>query len=133
MSRLRKERNYCDEDTPEASPLIANEPRESSDSLVHEVAQITKLRSGPSGHLGRPVSGGSKWPVSPVKMLVGRESNHTGKGRFTESDKCHVLSRYLPVYGPKHVDHMRSRVYVSQFSSDGSLFVAGFQVNLSTF
>ncbi|KAI4378901.1 hypothetical protein MLD38_016320 [Melastoma candidum] len=127
MPRRRKDIIYCDEDVSEASSLAAVEPHESSDALVHEVAQITKLRSGPGRHLGRPVSNGWKGLVSPVKMLVSRESNYAGRGRFTESDKCHVLSRYLPVHGPKHVDHMRSRVYVSQFSSNGSLFVAGFQ------
>jgi hypothetical protein len=39
-----------------------------------------------------------------------------------------VLSRYLPTKGPWIVDRMGSRAYVSQFSDDGSLFVAGFQV-----
>ncbi|XP_050942849.1 LEC14B homolog isoform X4 [Cucumis melo] len=57
----------------------------------------------------------------------GRECNYSGKGRFSAGDCCHVLSRYLPVNGPWLVDQMTSRAYVSQFSSDGSLFVAGFQ------
>ncbi|KAJ6329210.1 hypothetical protein OIU77_010812 [Salix suchowensis] len=38
-----------------------------------------------------------------------------------------MLSRYLPVKGPWLVDQMSTRAYVSQFSADGSLFVAGFQ------
>ncbi|KAG6431124.1 hypothetical protein SASPL_109199 [Salvia splendens] len=52
----------------------------------------------------------------------------SGRGRFSLSDSCHVLSRYLPVRcTPSVVNKMKSRAYVSQFSDDGSLFVAGFQ------
>ncbi|PKI68820.1 hypothetical protein CRG98_010877 [Punica granatum] len=39
-----------------------------------------------------------------------------------------MLSRFLPTHGPTKLDEIRSRTYVSQFSADGSLFVAGFQV-----
>lgn len=41
-----------------------------------------------------------------------------------------MISRYLPVNGPWLVDQMTSWAYVSQFSADGFLFVAGFQVVL---
>ncbi|XP_050899281.1 LEC14B protein-like [Lathyrus oleraceus] len=40
------------------------------------------------------------------------------------------MIRYLPVNGPWLIDQMPSRAYVSQFSADGSLFVAGFQGNI---
>ncbi|KDO74958.1 hypothetical protein CISIN_1g015301mg [Citrus sinensis] len=60
-------------------------------------------------------------------MLVGREVNYSGRGRFSAADSCHVLSRYLPVNGPWKVDGMNSRVYTSQFSNDGSFFVAASQ------
>ncbi|KAK7860327.1 LEC14B homolog isoform X2 [Quercus suber] len=60
-------------------------------------------------------------------MLVARETNHSGRGRFSSADSCHVLSRYLPINGPWRVDRMKSGAYTSQFSADGSLFVAGFQ------
>jgi WD repeat-containing protein 23 len=66
-------------------------------------------------------------------MLAGRESNRSGRGRFSSADRCHILSRYLPVNGPWLIDQMPSRAYVSQFSADGSLFVAGFQVNILAF
>ncbi|KAH6755509.1 transducin family protein / WD-40 repeat family protein [Perilla frutescens var. hirtella] len=93
-----------------------------------DFTQITKLRSAPHMHLKRVVPGEARIPVSPVQMLVGRECNYSGRGRFSLSDCCHVLSRYLPVHGaPSVVDKMKSCVYVSQFSDDGSLFVAGFQ------
>jgi hypothetical protein len=39
-----------------------------------------------------------------------------------------VAHRYLPNGGPDKVDFMRSRAYIGQFSQDGSMFVAGFQV-----
>lgn len=39
-----------------------------------------------------------------------------------------MAHRYLPNGGPDKVDFMRSRAYIGQFSQDGSMFVAGFQV-----
>ncbi|KAL8171326.1 hypothetical protein V2J09_023130 [Rumex salicifolius] len=83
--------------------------------LDHEIAQLTKLRSGPAN------------PVSTVKLLASRECNFSRRGRFSSADRCHVLSRYLPVNGPYLVDQMDSCAYVSQFSADGSLFVAAYQ------
>ncbi|XP_027933698.1 LEC14B homolog isoform X1 [Vigna unguiculata] len=95
--------------------------------LDHEIAQLTKLRSSPHELLGRVVPGRMRLPASTVRMLVGREGNFSGRGRFSSADGCHVLSRYLPTKGPWIVDRMKSRAYVSQFSDDGSLFIAGFQ------
>ncbi|KAF9623305.1 hypothetical protein IFM89_000794 [Coptis chinensis] len=60
-------------------------------------------------------------------MLAGREFNYSGKGRFSFADCRHVVSRYLPVYGPWEIDRFNTRAYVSQFSADGSLLVAGSQ------
>ncbi|MBA0708860.1 hypothetical protein Golax_023945, partial [Gossypium laxum] len=70
----------------------------------HEIAQLTNLKSVPNERLHQLMPGKKKLPVSPVKMLAGREAD---------------IFRY--------VDQMTSRAYVSQFSADGSLFVAGFQ------
>ncbi|KAL6581841.1 L14B [Orobanche minor] len=92
-----------------------------------EFAQLTKAKSAPHERLSKVLPGKAKLPVSSVKMLAGRECNYSGRGRFSSSDSCHVLSRYLPIYGPIMVDKIRSSAYVSQFSDDGSLFVAGFQ------
>ncbi|KAL0414662.1 UNVERIFIED_CONTAM: lec14b [Sesamum radiatum] len=92
-----------------------------------EFSQLTKLKSAPHERLSRSLPGKGRLPVSPVKMLLGRECNYSGRGRFSLSDSCHVLSRYLPVCGPSVIDKMKSCAYVSQFSADGSLFVAGFQ------
>ncbi|KAI3783001.1 hypothetical protein L2E82_13063 [Cichorium intybus] len=65
-------------------------------------------------------------PISPVKMLAGREGNYSERSKFTSADRCHISSRYLPVNGPSVIDMMTSCAYVSQFSADGTLFVAGF-------
>ncbi|GFQ07976.1 lec14b homolog [Phtheirospermum japonicum] len=92
-----------------------------------EFAQLTRAKSAPHNRLRNVMPGKAKLPISPVKMLAGRECNYSGRGRFTLSDSCHILSRYLPVYGPNVIDKMKSSAYVSQFSDDGSLFVAGFQ------
>lgn len=93
----------------------------------HEIAQLTKLRSGPHENISRILPGKRELPVSTFKMLAAREANYSGRGRFSKADSCHVLSKYLPVNGPWIVDQMATRAYVSQFSVDGSLFVAAFQ------
>lgn len=96
-------------------------------NLEHDIAQSTKLKSTPNQMLSRVVHGKKKLPVSTTKMLFGRACNYSGRGRFSRADCCHVLSRYLPTNGPWPIDQMDSRAYVSQFSADGSLFVAAFQ------
>uniref|UniRef100_A0A7C8YKJ8 LEC14B homolog n=1 Tax=Opuntia streptacantha TaxID=393608 RepID=A0A7C8YKJ8_OPUST len=101
--------------------------KKSSNGLDHEIAHETKLKSKPNEHLSRVLPGKREISVSMMKMLAGREANYSRRGRFTSSDLCHVVSRYLPIKGPRLVDRMRSRAYVSQFSTDGSLFVSGFQ------
>ncbi|KAK6130382.1 hypothetical protein DH2020_035887 [Rehmannia glutinosa] len=123
---MSRSRNYFD------SRDGINEPGGSCGNTLlgcgdDEFAQLTKVKSAPHERLSKVLPGKAKLPVSPVKMLMGRECNYSGRGRFSLSDSCHVLSRYLPVYGPTVIDKMKSCAYVSQFSDDGSLFVAGFQ------
>jgi len=96
--------------------------------IDHEFFHLTKLRSEPSERTRKASCVGRKMPMSTVKMLSGREANCSGKGRFSSADCSHLLGRFLPVNGPWPVDRMDTRAYVSQFSADGSLFVAGFQV-----
>lgn len=127
MSRLRRFINpgVSFDDEPEESWGIME-----LESAADEFAQVTKLKSEPHPHLRRvlPGLGEPSVLVSPVHMLLGREFNYTGRGRFTLSDSCHVLGRYLPDQSiPSVIDKMKSCAYVSQFSDDGSLFVAGFQ------
>ncbi|KAB1214124.1 hypothetical protein CJ030_MR5G027261 [Morella rubra] len=127
MSTFSKGTSSCDGDSATNESSAFEGPSDISDSLDHEIAQLTKLRSGPHELLSRAVPGRLRVPISTVKMLVAREGNYSGRGRFSSADSCHILSRYLPVNGPFKVDRMKSRAYVSQFSADGSLFVAGFQ------
>ncbi|KAF3436361.1 hypothetical protein FNV43_RR23453 [Rhamnella rubrinervis] len=127
MSRLEVESDLCDDGKTNTEVNNGQRSSRSSNSLDHEIAQVTKLKSQPHELLGQAVNGRRNLSVSTVKMLAGREGNYSGRGRFSSADCCHVLSRYLPVNGPWLVDQMTSRAYVSQFSTDGSLFVAGFQ------
>lgn len=127
MSRTRKSSNLCDDKIAGKGSSTSQGPNEVSDYLDHEIAQLTKLRSRPHELLSRDVPGRSRLPVSTMRMLVGREGNYSGRGRFSSADSRHVLSRYLPVHGPCTVDQLNSRTYVSQFSADGTLFVAGCQ------
>lgn len=95
--------------------------------LEHNIAHLTKLMALPSegsAKSGRVCKAGV---VSTLSMLASREMNFSGAGRWSRAECCHVAARYLPVDGPKIVDRMNSRVYVGKFSSDGSLFVGGFQ------
>ena len=132
MSRLNKGSSTCGGDGGGGSDnesFASGTVGERTSYLDHEIAQLTRLRSGPHELLGRGIgSGRIRLPVSTVRMLVGREGNYSGRGRFSSADSCHVLSRYLPTKGPWLVDRMKSRAYISQFSADGSLFIAGFQV-----
>ncbi|XP_021765453.1 LEC14B homolog isoform X1 [Chenopodium quinoa] len=120
MTSSRRNTKFCDE----ASGSSAGT---SSEHFDHEIAQLTKLRSGPNEYISKLFGGKNKDWISPVKMLAARESNFFRKSKFSMADGCHMLSRYLPVNGPYLVDQMESCAYVSQFSSDGSLLVAGYQ------
>ena len=103
-------------------------PHEECFPVDHEITHLTRLRSEPSAKAWKAIHPSGKMPIPTIKMLYGREANSSGRGRFSLADRSHVLGRYLPVNGPWCVDRMDSRAYVSQFSADGSLFVAGFQV-----
>ncbi|PKU81683.1 LEC14B protein [Dendrobium catenatum] len=92
-------------------------------SIDEEISQLTKLRTEPSENLRKTTFPRQKLPIPIVRMLFGREA----MGRFTIADCSHAVGRYLPVNGPWSIDSMDSRAYVSQFSDDGSLLVAGFQ------
>ncbi|XWS36243.1 hypothetical protein CRYUN_Cryun20dG0068800 [Craigia yunnanensis] len=127
MSRLEIESELFDDGNVTNEAATSNRSKKPLHNVDHEIAQLTNLRSRPHERLCQLMPGKQKLPVSPVKMLAGREGNYSGRGRFSSADCCHMLSRYLPVNGPWPVDQMKSRAYVSQFSADGSLFVAGFQ------
>lgn len=126
MSSSRRRFDVCED--KHRDRILRGDGMDRQDSLDHEIVQLTRVCSSPHPGLCRARPGKVNLPVLPVKMLGGREVNYNGRGRFTSAECCHILSRYLPVYGPSVVDKMRSCAYVSQFSADGSLFVAGFQV-----
>lgn len=127
ISKLEIDSGLLDGSSSNNEVKGSSQSKSSSDCLDHEIAQLTKLRSGPHENLSRVLPGKRELPVSTTKMLAGREANFSGRGRFSSGDCCHILSKYLPVNGPWVVDQMSTRAYVSQFSADGSLFVAAFQ------
>ncbi|CAK9151000.1 unnamed protein product [Ilex paraguariensis] len=127
MSRLGIDSAPCEDGKFTNEVGDSHGPSKSFNYLDHEIAQLTKLRSEPHGNYSRVLPGKQEFPVSTVKMLVGREANYSGRGKFSSADCCHVLSKSLPVNDPWVVDKMGTRAYVSQFSTDGSLFVTAFQ------
>lgn len=132
VSRLElgAEEEYYDASNTANPSSYGHAHDDSSVCLDNEISDLTRIKSKPNGHLSKINPGKRKRCVPTVAMLAGREANYSGRGRFTSADCCHVASRYVPVKGPWLVDQMSSRAYVSQFSTDGSLFVTGFQVNL---
>lgn len=130
FSRLELESDLLDGFTPYYEIVDSPTPKRPLSYVDHEIAQLTKLRTGPHENFSRVLPGQKEGSVSTVKMLLGREANVTGRGRFSASDRCHLLSKYLPVNGPSVVDQMNTKAYISQFSADGSLCVAAFQVFL---
>lgn len=127
MSRLEIDSDLlCDGDNSKSG--VDGNPRTSNPHhLDPEVSQAINLRSLPSDHLTRVQPRKRESSVSALKMLVGREANYSGRGKFSSADCCHILGRYLPRGHPSIVDQMATRAYVSQFSADGSLFIAAFQ------
>uniref|UniRef100_A0A1D1YB10 LEC14B homolog n=1 Tax=Anthurium amnicola TaxID=1678845 RepID=A0A1D1YB10_9ARAE len=130
MSKLELDSDMCDSEESSSAACSSRKPGEGSFNIDNEIAHITKLRSEPSEKIHKAMNSEKKMPISVVKMLSAREANFSERGNFSLADRCHVLGRYLPVNGPCRIDRMDSRAYVSQFSSDGSLFVAGFQGSL---
>lgn len=125
ISKLEEDEEYEYDFEAMEEDVFPEHKRGEFNDKHNEVFQSTELRSEPSRRIGKRA--GRTTRVSPVDMLLGREANISGRGRFSFADCSHVLGRYLPVKGPWHVDRMDSRAYVSQFSTDGSLFVAGYQ------
>ncbi|KAL3644836.1 L14B protein [Castilleja foliolosa] len=116
-----------DSEILDGSSSIPLENDRQSTPLDNDIVQLTKLQSCPQESYKRARPGRREFPVSTPRMLAGREMNLSGRGRFLSGDCNYVLSKYLPVNGPWVVDQMSTRAYVSQFSADGSLFVAAFQ------
>lgn len=123
MSRMEEEYSeHEDQNNGGSNSQVNNEFLNTHNDIFH----MTQIRSGPSESLRKSI-GTSKDVISTTRLLSGREINSSGNGKFSSVDRAFLLGRYLPVDGPEIVDRMDSRAYVSQFSADGSLFVAGFQ------
>ncbi|VAH19026.1 unnamed protein product [Triticum turgidum subsp. durum] len=120
MSRLHE--GYSEPEGLNSDGSSSVEVNNDFSKLHNDIFHMTRLRSGPSESIRKSMD-----RVSVTRLLRGREVNSSGNGKFSPVDRAFVLGHYLPVDGPETVDTMDSRAYVSQFSADGSLFVAGFQ------
>jgi hypothetical protein len=101
--------------------------------LDHDLAQATALRNAASEDSVRLGKVKPFELVNTHTMLTGREFNVSKNGRFSRAECCHVAARYLPTDGPSVVEQLNSRAYIGQFSRDGTLFVAGFQVRIQIY
>ncbi|XP_042463961.1 LEC14B homolog [Zingiber officinale] len=95
-----------------------------------DICQLTRLQTEPFISNRKSIRNHWKVPVSTTSMLLAREANHFGRGRFSLADRSHVLGRYLPMDSPSHTERMYSEAYTSQFSIDGSLFIVGLKGSL---
>lgn len=94
--------------------------------LHNDIFHMTRMRSRLTESYKS--MGTNRGIISTAKLLSQREIDCSGKRMFSSGDRAFVLGRYVPMNGPQLLDRMDSRAYVSQFSADGTLFVAGFQV-----
>lgn len=97
-------------------------------TIDDEVSHLTRIRSEPSQKTLGAFYAGRKRGISTFGLLSRRESGRSGAGGFSRADCAYAARKHLPTKGPWCVDDMTSEAYVSQFSSDGSLLVAGFRV-----
>ena len=66
---------------------------------------------------------------APDEALVSaREAGPAGGAGFSAADRAYLGRQHIPTKGPWGVDDVDSEAYVSQFSADGSLLIAGFRV-----
>jgi len=95
--------------------------------MANEVFHLTRARSEPCHRTRGAASARGRRPFSTFGLVSARESGRTGGAGFSPADRAYVGSRHIPTKGPWSVDEVDSEAYVSQFSADGSLLVAGFR------
>jgi WD repeat-containing protein 23 len=124
MSRLEDE--YYEPEGQDTDGSSSVQVNDEFSKLHNDIFHMTRMRSGLSESIYKSM-GTNRGIISTAKLLSGREVDCSGKGKFSSGDRAFVLGRYVPMNGPEFLDRMDSRAYVSQFSADGTLFVAGFQ------
>jgi WD repeat-containing protein 23 len=124
MSRLDDE--YYEPEGQDTDGSSSDQVNDEFSKLHNDIFHMTRMRSGLSESIYKSM-GTNRGIISTAKLLSGREVDCSGKGKFSSGDCAFVLGRYVPMNGPEFLDRMDSRAYVSQFSADGTLFVAGFQ------
>ncbi|CAM0147590.1 unnamed protein product [Urochloa decumbens] len=95
--------------------------------MANEVFHLTRARSELCHRSRGAASARRRRPFSTFELVSARESGRTGGAGLSSADRAYVGSRNIPTKGPWGVDEMDSEAYVSQFSADGSLLVAGFR------
>lgn len=125
MSRLEDE--YYEPEGQNTDGSSSVQANDEFAKLHNDIFHMTRMRSGITESIYKSM-GTNRGIISTSKLLSRREVDCSGKGMFTSGDRGFVLGRYVPMNGPQLLDRMDSRAYVSQFSADGTLFVAGFQV-----
>ncbi|XP_062180333.1 LEC14B homolog [Phragmites australis] len=96
-------------------------------TISGRVSHLTKTRSEPCHRTRGAASAARRRPFSTFELLSARESGRSGCAGFSSADRAYVGSKHIPAKGPWSVDDMDSEAYVSQFSADGSLLIAGFR------
>ena len=92
-------------------------------TLCGKMSHLTRATSEPCRRARGAASALRKRPFSAFELVSAREAGRAGGAGFSVADRA-----AHPTKGPWGVDDVDSEAYVSQFSADGSLLIAGFRV-----
>ena len=97
-------------------------------ALCGKMSHLTRATSEPCRRTHGAASALRKRPFSAFELVSAREAGLADGAGFSAADRAYLGRQHIPTKGPWGVDDVDSEAYVSQFSADGSLLIAGFRV-----
>ncbi|AQK95204.1 transducin family protein / WD-40 repeat family protein [Zea mays] len=96
-------------------------------TLCGEMSHLTRATSEPCRRARGAAFARRARPFSAYELVSAREAGRAGGAGFSAADRAYLGRQHIPTKGPWGVDDVESEAYVSQFSADGSLLIAGFR------
>lgn len=97
-------------------------------ALCAKMSHLTRTTSEPCRRTRGAAWARRSRPFSAFELVSAREAGRAGGAGFSAADRAYLGRQHIPSKGPWGVDDVDSEAYVSQFSADGSLLIAGFRV-----
>lgn len=97
-------------------------------TLCPKMSHLTRATSEPCRRARGAAPARRTRPFSAFELVSAREAGRAGGAGFSAADRAYLGRQHIPTKGPWGVDEVDSEAYVSQFSADGSLLIAGFRV-----